>query len=119
MASEFRTSHDADRVGRAFTAAARDLADLQATNLEAGRAVIAAARPPRLSGALASGLFAEADDQGVTMGSRVPYWSWVHWGAPRRRIRAQPFLLAARRARQARVVATYTDHARRSFTDNL
>jgi hypothetical protein len=119
VASEFSTTHDADRVGRGFTAAARDLADLQAANLEAGRTVIAAARPPRRSGALAAGLFADADDQGVTMGSRAPYWSWVHWGAPRRRIKAQPFLLAARRSREDQVVRTYADHARSSFTDNL
>lgn len=114
-----RTSHNADQVARGFHQAARDLADLEATNAEAGRAVLRAARPPRRTGALAEGMFATADPGGVVMASRVGYFTPVHWGARSRNIKAQPFLLAARRAAQDQVVGMYAAHTREAFTDNL
>lgn len=113
------STHNADQVASGFHKAAEALGDLEATNREAGREVLAAARPPRVTSALAEGLFAEADSLGVTIASRVGYWSYVHWGAPGANVRANPFLLAARRARQDQVVGLYAAHARESFNTHL
>ncbi len=115
----FQVRHDADQVADGFRRAADDLADLAAVNAEAGRTVLSAARPPYRTGALAEGLFSEPDPGGVVMASRVSYFTPVHWGAPGRRIPANPFLLAARRAVQDRIVTLYAEHTRESFTTNL
>ena len=115
----FQTRTDADQVASGFRRAAEDLADLAAVNTEAGRLVLSAARPPHRTGALASAMFSEADNTGVVMASRVSYFTPVHWGAPGRRIPANPFLLAARRAVQDRVIGLYANHTRESFTTNL
>lgn len=117
--AEFRTGTNAPQVARGLHKAAEDLADLAATNAQAGRTVIGAARPPRRTGALAEALFSDADAQGVTMASRVGYFTPVHWGARGRNIPANPFLLAARRAVQDQVVGLYAAHARQSLTTNL
>lgn len=107
---------NAGSLARGFHQAAEALEDLADVNTEAGRVVLAAARPPRgATGQLAARLEARATGREVTMASRVRYWSFVHWGAPRIHVRAQPFVLAALRATRADVVALYTEHARESL----
>lgn len=108
----FQASTNADAVALDLHRAAAALVDLDDTNTEAGRIILAKANPPRKSGALAAGMFARADDTGTILASSVPYWTFIHWGAPRRHVRAQPFLLTATRASKAEVLDLYTDHAR-------
>jgi hypothetical protein len=112
-ASDARTL--ADGLGRASEA----LGNLTAVNQAAGDLVVAGARPPRRSGRLDAGLYARATAQDVVVASRAPYWTWVHWGAPRINIRANPFLLAELRATTDNVTRLYHDHARDSLARNL
>lgn len=110
------STHNAEALARGFHQAAEDLGDLEAVNSEAGRVVLAAARPPRgATGRLAAGLQARATGREVTMASNVRYWSFVHWGAPRIHVRAQPFVLAAVRATTAEVLDLYTAHTHDSL----
>ncbi len=110
-----QVTHDADQVADKLHRAAAALGDLEATNTEAGRLVLARANPPVRTGRLASGLFAKTTNAGTDLASSAPYWTFVHWGAPRAHVRANPFLLAATRATTREVVALYTEHAREAL----
>lgn len=101
----------ADSRGRA----ADDLQDLQATNRQAGDLVLADANPPVVRGDLAAGMYADATDRDVVVASRARHYTFVHWGAPRINVTAQPFILAALRSQRDRIVAVYVDHARDSL----
>ena len=91
MAAEFTAdTAQLEQLARDLHAAGIKLAELDPVNTEAGRVVHAAARPPRRSGVLAASLQADATAQGVVFGSTARYWTFVHWGAPRRNIRARP-----------------------------
>lgn len=117
--SDLQVDHQADTLARQLHNAAEALGDLEPTNTEAGRVILAAARPPRASGATAAGMFAKVTNAGASLASSAPYWTFVHWGAPRRHIRANPWLLAATRATSAEVARLYVDHAQESLADNL
>lgn len=108
----FRVDTDAADIARALARVPSELADLEPVNDAAGRIVLASARPPHRSGALAAGLHSEPTRAEVAIASTVPYWTFVHFGAPRRHVRAQPFILSAITATKAEVAALYTDHAR-------
>lgn len=109
----FRSDTDqVEKFARDLHAAGLQLADLDPANAEAGRVVIAAARPPHWSGALAAALRADATRTGVTFASTVRYWTFVHWGAPRHNVRAQPFYRTAVHASRDELVAVYAAHAR-------
>lgn len=92
-----------------------ELAELEPVNAEAGRAVVHAARPPRRSGALAAGSRADVSRSGVAFASTVRYWTFVHWGAPRRHIRARPFFVEALAATRGQLADIYAKHARESI----
>lgn len=115
--TDLHLTSNAATLAREFTRAGEDLEDLEAVNAEAGRVVLAAARPPRRSGALAAGLRAVVDSRGASLASTVPYWTFVHWGAPRRHVKAQPFILAAVQASRSEVLDLYLTHARRVVGD--
>lgn len=100
-----------DQLGRQLHAAGVQLADLEPVNAEAGRVVDSAARPPRRSGALAAASRADATAHGVTFASTARYWTWVHWGAPRRHIKARPWFLEALERQRTEVLAVYARHA--------
>jgi hypothetical protein len=92
--------------------AAAQLAELTTANTEAGRVVIAATRPPiGATGQLSAGVHADATANGVTWASSARYWTFVHWGAPRRNMRARPFFVEAIQRSTSDLVAVYTDHA--------
>lgn len=110
-----QVTHDADQVAERLHRAAAALGDLEPTNAAAGRLILARANPPRRTGVLAAGMFAKATEAGTTLASSAPYWTFVHWGAPRRHVRANPFLLAATQATTREVVALYTEHAREAL----
>lgn len=88
-----------------------ELADLDDSNTEAGRVVLAATRPPRASGYLAASVAADVSANGVVFASTARYWTFVHWGAPRRNIQARPFFRDAVRASETDVLAVYAQHA--------
>lgn len=96
-------------------AAGVELGDLDPATAEAGRVVIAATRPPRLTGHLANTLTAGLGAGGVVFASTARYWTWVHWGAPRRHIKARPFYPEALDRSTDEVLAVYADHARAVF----
>lgn len=104
---------------RQLVAAGHQLADLEAANAQAGRVVLDSTRPPVRSGKLAGSLTATAGANGVVWASTARYWTFVHWGAPRRNIRARPFYLQALDADTERVLAVYAEHATETLRRNL
>lgn len=104
-----------DAFARQLSAAGVDLADLGPVNSEAGREVLSASRPPRRSGVLSASLQADVSRQGVAFGSTARYWTFVHWGAPRRNIRARPWFPEAVQLTRDELLAVYARHARKSF----
>lgn len=101
-----------DRLARDLEAAGADLARLDPANTAAAEVVMAAARPPRRTGTLAASLVARVTGQGVTFASTARYWTFVHWGAPRRNLRARPWYVEAITPRRDLIVAAYAEHAR-------
>ena len=99
-------------LGAELRRAGVQLADLDSADAEAGRVVLAATRPPRLTGYLAANLTAGPAANGTVFASSARYWTWVHFGAPRRHMRARPFYPEAITRSTDEVVAVYADHAR-------
>lgn len=107
----FQARHDADQLARQLDTAAGKLADLDATTAAAGE-LVAAGPAPRRSGRLAAGVtVAHLSGGGVAVASTAPYYSFVHWGAPGRHVRAQPWLALQLAASQDRILDLYTTHA--------
>lgn len=100
-----------DSLGSDLRTAGVQLGELDPANAEAGRVVLAAAHPPRRSGYLGDHLTAGPAANGITFASSARYWTWVHFGAPRAHVRAQPFYPEAIRRSTDEVVAVYADHA--------
>lgn len=96
-------------------AAGVQLSDLDPANTEAGRVVVQAARPPRRSGVLAASLRADVGPSGVVFASTARYWTWVHWGAPRRNIRARPWYPEALTASRDQLLDVYAAHTRKAL----
>lgn len=88
------------------------LGELDPASAEAGRVVLAATRPPRHTGYLDDHLTAGPAANGTVFASSARYWTWVHFGAPRRHVRAQPFYPEAIARSTDEVVAVYAAHAR-------
>lgn len=83
---------------RSLKRAGQDTTELKTVHAEVGRIVVAAARPPRRSGRLASSVRAGTAASSATVragGARVPYAGPIHWGWPARGISARPFLTDA------------------------
>lgn len=86
----------AAQLRRTLKAAGDDLQDLTDAHRKVGTFVTSAATPraPRRSGALASSGRPGATKAGAFIrygGARVPYARPIHWGWPRRNIKAQPW----------------------------
>lgn len=77
---------------------------LNASLRAAMKPVIGAARAPHLTGRLAASLrpFATARAAGVR--SSLPYAAPIHWGWPRRNIKAQPFISEAAESRMDAII---------------
>lgn len=101
---------DAAQLARTLLRAADELAELEPVNKRAGE-LIAAGPAPRRSGQLAASVRADATANGVVVGSALRYATFVHWGAPRRHVIAQPWLLDQTKAREADLIELYRDHA--------
>lgn len=107
---DLQLSSNAATVAGGLRAAAAELPQLEPVNRRAGELVAAAPAPHRLGG-LAASVRADATATDVTVAGHTPYWTFVHWGAPKIHLVARPWLLAATQARQSDLVELYTDHA--------
>lgn len=105
------------RMADQLRAAGVQLGKLDPAHAEAGRVVIATATPPRRSGFMANHLTAGAAANGVAFASSARYWTWVHWGAPRHNVKAQPFYPEALRRSTDEVLAVYAEHAQRTLNE--
>lgn len=81
---------------RSLRKAEQDLGDLKETHAKVGTFVTTAAKPaaPRRSGTLAGSGRPGATATGALIrygGARVPYARPIHWGWPKRNIRANPW----------------------------
>lgn len=99
-----------ERLAQQLRTAARSFTELEPVYEQAG-AVIAAAPAPRRSGQLAASVRADVTPNGVTVGSDLAYASFVHWGAPRRNVRAQPWLLTEVETAQSELVGLFETYA--------
>lgn len=86
---------------------------------EAAPVILAAARPPRLTGRLATSLTADATANGVTFASSARYWTYVHYGAPRHHLAARPFYAEALRANADQLAAVYAEHLTDTITRTI
>lgn len=102
-------STDADQLAASLRAAGQLVDDLEPVNRRAGE-VVGATPAPRRSGQLGASVRADATATGVTVAGHTPYWTFVHWGAPRRHVIAQPWLLAGLRANESQIVELYATH---------
>jgi hypothetical protein len=100
------------QLGDQLRAAGVQLGELDPAHAQAGRVVLAATRPPRRTGYMANHLTAGPGANGVVFASTARYWTWVHWGAPRRHVKARPFYPEALHRSTDEVLAVYADHAR-------
>lgn len=91
-------------------AAGHDLSDLAAADRRAADLVRAAARPPVRTGRLAASLTADVTAGGVAFASSARYWTFVHYGAPRAGVRANPWWREAVRVNEDEVAAVYAAH---------
>lgn len=101
---------EVDRAAAQLYEAGHQLVELTDPNSEVGRVVVEAARPPRLSGNLGATSRADVTRNGVAWASTARYWTFVHWGAPRRHIRARPYFVEAVDRETDRIVAVYAAH---------
>lgn len=87
-----------DNLRRTLSRAASEVQDLKTAPAEAANVVVRATRAPAVTGRLAGSVRpATAKNTGIVRagGGGVPYAGVIHWGWPRRGIRAQPFLSIA------------------------
>lgn len=103
-------THELHQLGHELHQLADAWGELEPVNAQAGRAVVDAARPPRRSGALAASLRADATRNGVAFASTARYWTFVHWGAPRRHIKARPWFVEAVETSRDQLAAIYAEH---------
>lgn len=108
--ADFQLSSNAAQVGADMHRAANELRQLEDTNSSAG-AIIAAAPAPHRLGRLAASVRADVSANGVTVAGHTDYWTFVHWGAPRIHVVAQPWLLNQLDAKQSDIIELYRDHA--------
>lgn len=106
----FQATSDADRLGSQLRDAAAALVDLEDTSRRAGE-LVGAAPPPRRTGALGAGVTVAAIPGGAAVFSTARYFTFVHYGAPRRHVRAQPWLAVQLDSNQDRVLDLYAEHA--------
>lgn len=84
--------------------------DLDATHADAAAILASGSRPPRRSGRLAAAIRADVGPNGWVIGYPIRYATYVHWGAPARHVRAQPWLLQDAQAAAADLEQLYTEH---------
>jgi hypothetical protein len=86
--------------------------DLKVVHAEAAKLVQLAARAPVVSGALAASIRSSGTARsGVVRAGKksVPYAGPIHWGWPKRNIKANPFLSKALETETDEVVDVYED----------
>lgn len=112
---------------RTLKQAGVDLKDLKAIHREVGGVVAgqAAGWAPRVSGRLAASVRAGATQRAAVIragnnrksATGVPYAHPIHWGWPRRGIRANPFLSYSAQATESTWVGIYFDYVEDTLDD--
>jgi hypothetical protein len=97
---------------KTMKAAGDDLGELKDAHQAVGNMVVGVARglAPNRSGALAGSIRATRTISGVGIkagGARIPYAGPIHWGWPKRNIRANTFLSDAAMTTESEWVALY------------
>jgi hypothetical protein len=95
------TVKGADTLARTLAAAGRELADLTPTNQRVAAGIVAAANPPRLTGALAASITPSATSTDATVDVSVRYAGFVE--------ARTGFLAAAVATREASSLDLYAD----------
>lgn len=108
-----------DQLAADLRAAGVELAELDPAHDKAAGLVLANARPPRRTGKLAASLTARVTPGGITFASTARYWTFVHWGAPRRQLRARPWYVEAIQPSRDQLVAVYAAHARDAIANHI
>lgn len=106
----FNADSSAAELAHALARAGEQLAELDSANEQAGE-LIAAGPAPQRSGLLAASVQTAVFGGGVAVAGGTRYWTFVHWGAPGRNVRAQPWLLRQLETHTAEVIDIYTQHA--------
>lgn len=106
----FQADSNAEQLARQLERAADDLGNLDAPAGEAGD-LVGAGPAPRRSGRLAAGVTVAQIPNGVAVASTAPYFTYVHFGAPGRHVRAQPWLADQLVAQADRILDLYREHA--------
>lgn len=106
----FEADSNAGEVAARLVRAAGVLSDLEPVNRVAG-ARIAGAPGPRRTGASVAGVRGQATPAGVVVAGTTPNWTFTHWGAPGRNVRAQPWLAEYLTTHADELTQLYTDHA--------
>ena len=94
---------------RTLNRAAGEVQDLKTAPAEAGNVVARAARPPVVSGALAGSIRSSTTTNTAIVSAGVRYAGVIHWGWPRKGIRAQPFLSEAGQSSEGTWTQAYED----------
>jgi hypothetical protein len=106
----------ADRLSRSAAEAADAFQDLIDVNRRAAAGVAQAARPPRLTGALAASIrVLDANVREGVAGSSLVYAGVIEHGWPARGIEGAGYMAAALDARYAATVDLYADHVDRTL----
>lgn len=103
------------RLVATMRSAARRVEALEPANRRVAAALVARARPPRRTGALAASLTASASSSEATMTSSLPYAGVIAHGWPRHGIEATNFDTEALAAVEPAALDTYGQH----LTDTL
>lgn len=106
---------------RQLKAAGDDLSDLKAANKEAAQIVelSSVALAPVTTGALMSSIRSSGTKTaGIVRAGRasLPYAGPIHWGWPKRNIKAQPFMLDAAHQSEPRWVEAYSELVDKALT---
>lgn len=112
-------SSDADSLARSLLRVGDELLALESVNAQAGAVVDATVSPPRRSGVLSASRQTVVQADGVVWSWTARYATFVHWGAPRHNVRAQPFGLTALEVSTDELAALYLQHMQDTIADNL
>lgn len=118
MAQPVVTVVGARELRRALKAVEGGLDDLKATHEEIAQVVVPAGRrgAPRRTGRLAGSVRGSGTKTQAVVragGARLPYGGPIHWGWPKRHIKAQPFLTDAGRETEPTWTRIYTTNTQK------
>lgn len=110
MATVKLDASEVEQLAAQLTAMGDAVTDLAGPNADAAALIMQGVNPPRRSGQLAAAGRADVSPRGFVIGYPIRYATYVHWGAPARHMRAQPWLLQQRDNSYADLEQLYVQH---------